>query len=314
MICFIGDPPDYTEPQPRHRVALTKSQVEEKLQKVLDRGYLDNDQLVVSLTTYFDVPKGEDDIRMVYDGTKCGLNGAVWIPSFFMPTVQTHLRAVEEGTHMCDVDLGEMFLNFMVHPSVRKYLGVDLTPYQLNYENLSSSQVVDSLGRVWVAWNRIAMGLTWSPYQAVKCLHLAEEVVRGDRKNLNNVFRWDRARMNLPAAPGYNPALPWVSKVKDNPDGTVDIAADLFTFVDDLRPTGKDKAEAWRAGRRAASVLNWLGLQDAPRKRRTAGKTLELGLEASFVPLKESTSDQRGKVGQNQAQDRGPREVPEGGP
>ena len=117
---------------------------------------------MVSLTTYFDVPKGKDDIRMVYDGTKCGLNGAVWIP-FFMPTVQTHLRAVEEGTHMCDVDLGEMFLNFMVHPSARKYLGVDLTPYQLNYENLSSSQVVDSLGRVWVAWNRIAMGLKDPP-------------------------------------------------------------------------------------------------------------------------------------------------------
>ena len=48
----------------------------------------------------------------------------------------------------------------------------------------------------------------------------------------------------------------------------MDIAADLFTFVDDLRPTGKDKPESWKAGRRAASVLNWLGLQDAPRKRR----------------------------------------------
>jgi hypothetical protein len=59
-----------------------------------------------------------------------------------------------------------------------------------------------------------------------------------------------------------------VSKVKDNPDGTVDIAADLFTFVDDLRPTGKSNAESWQAGRRSGSVLNWLGIQDAPRKRR----------------------------------------------
>ena len=268
MVCFLGDPPDYTKPQPKHRDPATKAKVEEKLQKVLDRGYLDNDEIVVSLTSYFDVEKGADDIRMVYDGTKCGLNAAVWVPSFFMPTVQSHLRAVEEGTNMCDVDVGEMFLNFMVHPSVRKYLGVDLTPYQLNYDKLSSSKVVDSLGKVWVSWNRIAMGLKWSPYQAVKCMHLAEELIRGDRADPNNVFRWDRVRMNLPGPLGYNPSLPWVSKVRDNPDGTTDIAADLFTFVDDLRPTGKDKAEAWRAGRRAASVLNWLGLQDAPRKRR----------------------------------------------
>ena len=151
MVCFLGDPPDYTNPQPKHRDPTTKAKVEEKLQKVLDRGYLDNDEIVVSLTSYFDVAKGEDDIRMVYDGTKCGLNAAVWVPSFFMPTVQSHLRAVEEGTNMCDVDVGEMFLNFMVHPSVRKYLGVDLTPYQLNYDELSSTKIVDSLGKIWVS-------------------------------------------------------------------------------------------------------------------------------------------------------------------
>ena len=100
---------------------------EEKLQKVVDRGYLDNQQVVVSFTTYFHVPKGDEDIRMVYDGTKCGLNGAVWVPTFFMPTIQAHLRALEQGTHMCDVDIGEMFLNFMLHPKLR-LCGVDLKP------------------------------------------------------------------------------------------------------------------------------------------------------------------------------------------
>ena len=188
MVCFVDEPPDYTEAQPRHRDKLTKRFVEEKLQKVLDRGYLDNDEIAISLTSYFDVPKGEDDIRMVYDGTKCGLNDSVWVPSFFMPSVQSHLRAVVKGTHMCDVDVGEMFLNFMVHPSLRKYLGVDMTPYLLNLKGLARTQVADSLGRVWVTWNRIAMGLTWSPYQAVKCMHLAEEQVRGNRKDPNNVF------------------------------------------------------------------------------------------------------------------------------
>ena len=160
--------------------------MQEKLQKVLDCGYLDNDEWIVSLTSYFDVPKGEDDIRMVYDGTKCGLNDAVWIPSFFLPSVQTHLRAVEEGTYICDVDVGEMFLNFMAHPSLRKNLKVDLFPYSnLDLSVMSSPLVASALRKVWVSWNRIAMGLTWSPYQAVKSLHLAEEIQVGVRGQIH---------------------------------------------------------------------------------------------------------------------------------
>lgn len=112
------------------------------------------------------------------------------------------------------------------------------------------------------------MGLTWSPYQAVKSLHFAEEVIRGDRNDPNNVFKWDRVRMNCPGQADYDCTQPWVSKVKDAMEGLTQVAADLYTFVDDLRPTGSSNAEAWLAGRRAASVLNWLGIQDAPRKRR----------------------------------------------
>jgi hypothetical protein len=50
------------------------------------------------------------------------------------------------------------------------------------------------------------------------------------------------------------------------------IAADLFAFMDDFRPIGPNKKEAWLAGRRAASILNHLGIQDAPRKRRDTSK------------------------------------------
>jgi hypothetical protein len=73
----------------------------------------------------------------------------------------------------------------------------------------------------------------------------------------------------LPGSEGYDPTLPWISKVRSE-DGK--IASDLFTFMDDFRPTGPSKKEAWLAGRRAASVLNHLGIQDAPRKRRDSSK------------------------------------------
>ena len=271
MVYFIHAPPSYRTKQPLERDPDSKRLVAEKLQKVINRGYVDRDQIIASLTSFFYVPKGEDDIRMVYDGTKCGLNGSVWIPSFFMPTLSSHLRAVEEGTHMGDVDIGEMFLNFMLHPSLRVLCGIDITPYALDMQEIPSSEKSPQ-DKTWVSWNRIAMGLKWSPYQAVKCVHFAEETIRGNRHDPSNVFSWDFVRLNLPGSKDYDPSLPWVSKVKLTEDALLEIAADLFTFVDDLRPTGSSNVKAWKACHKAASTLNWLGMQDAPRKRRDSRK------------------------------------------
>jgi hypothetical protein len=114
------------------------------------------------------------------------------------------------------------------------------------------------------------MGLTSSPYIACQGMGFAEEVIRGNRLDPNNVFRWKRVHLNLPGSEGYDPSRPWVSKTRD--DDPRNLAAGLFTFVDDLRPWGPTKAEAWRAACRAASILNWLGLQDAARKRRDSSQ------------------------------------------
>jgi len=269
MVFFMGESPVYSKPQQRHTNPTTKPLVESKLQKVIDRGYLDNDQVIVSLTSFFPVDKGEDDIRMVYDGTKCGLNDSVWVPSFMMPTLASHMRAVVEGTNMCDVDIGECFLNFMLYPELRILCGIDLGPYDLDFSSLGNPFTAPQLrNKRWLAWNRAAMGMKWSPYQAVRSMHFAEEVIRGNRHDETNVFGWTYVRCNLPGQDDYDPSLPWISKVKALPNGTIQVAADLFTFVDDCRPTGSTSKEAWLAGRRTASIVNWLGCQDAPRKRR----------------------------------------------
>jgi hypothetical protein len=76
--------------------------------------------------------------------------------------------------------------------------------------------------------------------------------------------------MNLPASEVYRPNLPWVSKVRDS-DGRVTV--DVFSFVDDLRPTGASKREAWLATRKAGITLSYLGLQDASRKGRDSSMT-----------------------------------------
>jgi hypothetical protein len=38
---------------------------------------------------YFTVPKGKDDTYIVYDATANKLNKAVWVPLFWLPTINT---------------------------------------------------------------------------------------------------------------------------------------------------------------------------------------------------------------------------------
>ena len=56
---------------PSFRQKLAK--IVEKIQKVQDRRYILGGT-VLSLTSFFHVSKGEDDIKLVYDLTACGLN------------------------------------------------------------------------------------------------------------------------------------------------------------------------------------------------------------------------------------------------
>jgi hypothetical protein len=79
---------------------------------------------------------------------------------------------------MCDLDVGEMFLNFILHRSICPLARVDLTHY-----------VPDGSGRVlWECWQRAAMGLTSLPYQACQGMAFAEEVIQGNRFDPLNIF------------------------------------------------------------------------------------------------------------------------------
>jgi hypothetical protein len=201
--------PRYVVPQRDVRDPKIKEKVIEKIQKVRMRWYI-ADGYVVSLTSFFDVPKGDDDIRLVYDGLVGGLDDSLWVLRFALPTLNGHLRAVEEGTYMGDLDVGECFLNFMLHPTLRRYAGVGFTLFFPTTGCMGPNEA----STVWETWLRAAMGLKSSPYQAVQALGFAEEIIRGDRRDPRNIFRWERVRLNLPSCEAYNLSLPWVSKVR----------------------------------------------------------------------------------------------------
>ena len=83
-----------------------------KIDTVLERGYLELEG-IKSHIDVFSVQKA-DDIRAVYNATKSGLNDAVWAPSFFLPTSRSALRVMSYCSYCVDMDLGEMFLNFVL--------------------------------------------------------------------------------------------------------------------------------------------------------------------------------------------------------
>jgi hypothetical protein len=227
-----------------------RNQVTKKLHTVRERGYI-APGTVKSLTSYFPAPKGPDDIRMVYNGTKCGLNHVVWAPWFALPTIEEHLCAVTVGTYMADLDVSEQFLNFILSEDLQPYAGVDLTPY------------FGSSSKVWARWNRCFMGFTASPFCAAQGMMHAEEFVKGDPSSPSNTFRYDSVVLNLPGQRNYRPHLPWV--FKSHLDGA--IACDLFIYVDDSRTTGPSEEECWAASRQYGYTITYLGLQDAARKR-----------------------------------------------
>jgi hypothetical protein len=240
----------WIKPQPASSNASEKESIRKKIDKVRKRRYMVPGE-VTSLTSFFAVPKGVDDIRVAFDGTKSGLNECIWVPRFPLPTVETLLRAVGPDTYMGTLNIGKCFLNFVLHESLQA-LGVDLSNY------------FGEGGVLWERWVRVAFGLRSLPYQACQAVLVAKEYKLGDRRDPKNVFRWDVVQMNLPGSKEYDPSLPWVSKIHLE-DGN--IVADRFLYVDNGRLTGNSRDEVNKATRVATSRLQKLGIQDAPRKR-----------------------------------------------
>ena len=107
------------------------------------------------------------------------------------------------------------------------------------------------------------MGLQDYPYWSLQWQVRLKFEVYGNRRNTENPFHWDRVEFNLPGSKGYRSDLPWIMKIRF--DGH--LAADVFVYVDNGRPTGYCRDLTWRAARAYGSGCSRRGVQDASRKR-----------------------------------------------
>jgi hypothetical protein len=191
---IVGALLNYRAPQRLEKSEETQTMVQAKLHTVRQRRYVCSGT-VKSLTSYFSVPKGDKDIRLVYDASKSGLNSHLWSLSFHLPTVDDLVRMMSSETWMGDLNLGEMFHNFPLDVGLQPHCGIDMSPY---FAEVSS----------WERWVRLMMGLCPSPYYSIKDLQIALESVLSDRTNPTNVFHWSIVVLNLPSDAKYNPAQP----------------------------------------------------------------------------------------------------------
>jgi hypothetical protein len=167
-IWFEHSEPTTREPQPTISDPVLRAKAKEKITKVVRRRYLVTTNLnIKSLIKYFAIPKGEDDIRLVYDATANWLNECVWSPSFWLPTIDTLVRAVDQDSWMTDQDVGNMFLNFQLHRTAKPFTGIDLSSL---YES------DEDVGPRWAVWDCNLMGFAASPYNSIKMALVAEEI------------------------------------------------------------------------------------------------------------------------------------------
>ena len=166
---FVKGPlPRYTRKQWLPLDPAEKSLLISKIEKVGGKHYI-TEGLVKSLTSFFAVPKGDSDIRVVYNLTACGLNEALWAPSFWMLTIDSILDVATHKSWFRNIDAAEMFLNYKMDKQVQPYAGVDV------------SWAEKGKALRWERWSRMAaMGLVSSPYATTRLFLWGMEIIKGD--------------------------------------------------------------------------------------------------------------------------------------
>ena len=97
--------PQFLRPQDPAKTEEGRTKMKNNVEKVRKRSYIEPGT-VLSLTNMFYVRKVFNDIWMVYNGTSCGLNLALWAQHFVLPIFQRTLRALIPGYSQCNMDVG----------------------------------------------------------------------------------------------------------------------------------------------------------------------------------------------------------------
>ena len=213
---------------------------------------------------------------------------------------------------MGDADVDEMFHTFMLEEGLQPYVRVNFG--QFDFDPSELRELASLLMKVkerdevftWVEMKRYRRGKMdkdmYGDATISLSIHIRLVYGRGNGEAPNSAIpalNWERAVLNLPGDKNYNLKLTWVYKVTNNDE----MAADVYTYIDDQRCTGSIKSKCWCALQRVAEFMS---LQSFIMTRREVGQEVE-ALSGSIVnttggqgPVK----NRPGKVGQDQSLDK----------
>jgi len=148
---FTSSPLQYKVPQRSEPNAHLCSQMREKLGAPIFKAYIAKGK-VLSLTSFFSVPKGEDDVCIIYDASNSGLNAVLWAPSFQLPISETLTALLNTSSWISDLNLGEHFHNFPLHKELQLYCGIDIRSFYGTTQKRRGKSM-------WLQWVCCMMGL-----------------------------------------------------------------------------------------------------------------------------------------------------------
>ena len=126
------------------------------------------------------------------------------------------------------------------------------------------------------------MGMRASPYNAVRYYYWAEEFAKGNLRDMSNPFGFDQVVLNLPGMVSYDTLKPKLTKWNSK---SMAMSGDLVTFVDDVRLIGSSKERCHLVHRQFTSRMQYLGIQDAPRKFRPPSQGLAGAWTGTFFKI-----------------------------
>ena len=100
----IDNFPQFLRPQDPSKTEEDRTNMKNKVDKVRNRIYIETGTVLI-LTHISPPRKGLNGIWIVYNGTSCGLNLALWEPYFGLTIVQHTLRTLLPGYSQCDMDV-----------------------------------------------------------------------------------------------------------------------------------------------------------------------------------------------------------------
>ena len=139
-----------------------------KIHTMIQKSYLEVGH-VQSHLHYFAVPKGDTDVRIVFDGTSSGLNETLWSPNFYLPSARNASELLTFDSWMSDSDFAEFFHNFFADERIRKHSGIVTSPLHPFGPQTGIDPVRKYEG---LRWSRLFMGMKPSPYNAVRSVLL----------------------------------------------------------------------------------------------------------------------------------------------